>query len=97
MELVLADDLFPASLPPEERVRHWMALFSFFTLPHCKALNSILAQKQRYRVLLLCKHVMWFPFLMNLFTVSRFQREMRTYLALREMGKVVLPISKCVQ
>ncbi|CAA6667666.1 unnamed protein product [Spirodela intermedia] len=63
MELMLAEDLFPASLPAEERVRHWMALFSFFTLPHCKALDSILAQKQR------------------------FQREMRTYLSLREIGK----------
>lgn len=48
MELVLAEDLFPAVLSVEERTRHWIHLFSLFTPLHIKALNSILSQKQRY-------------------------------------------------
>ncbi|OVA03847.1 hypothetical protein BVC80_8065g3 [Macleaya cordata] len=47
MELVLAEDLFPANLSVEERTRHWISLYSFFTLAHIKALNSILSQKWR--------------------------------------------------
>ncbi|XP_008219648.1 PREDICTED: sister chromatid cohesion protein PDS5 homolog A isoform X1 [Prunus mume] len=47
MELVLAEDLFPAVLSVEERTRHWIHLFSLFTPLHIKALNSILSQKQR--------------------------------------------------
>lgn len=48
MELVLAEDLFPAVLSVEERTQHWIHLFSLFTPLHIKALNSILSQKQRY-------------------------------------------------
>ncbi|KAK1301184.1 hypothetical protein QJS10_CPB13g01215 [Acorus calamus] len=47
MEVVLAEDLFPASLSVEQRTRHWVTFFSFFTPHHVKALNAILAQKQR--------------------------------------------------
>ncbi|KAM5564215.1 sister chromatid cohesion protein PDS5 [Rosa sericea] len=47
MELVLAEDLFPAVLSMEERTRHWIHLFSVFTPLHLKALNAILSQKQR--------------------------------------------------
>ncbi|KAK1263732.1 hypothetical protein QJS04_geneDACA022342 [Acorus gramineus] len=47
MEVVLAEDLFPASLSVEQRTRHWVTFFSFFTPNHLKALNAILAQKQR--------------------------------------------------
>uniref|UniRef100_A0A1D1YLJ6 Sister chromatid cohesion protein PDS5 A n=1 Tax=Anthurium amnicola TaxID=1678845 RepID=A0A1D1YLJ6_9ARAE len=49
MELMLAEDLFPASVSVEERTSHWITLFSFFTMPHRKALNSILTQKQRFQ------------------------------------------------
>lgn len=48
MELVLAEDLFPAVLSMEERTRHWIHLFSVFTPFQLKALNAILSQKQRY-------------------------------------------------
>ncbi|KAF5450729.1 hypothetical protein F2P56_031056 [Juglans regia] len=47
MEIVLAEDLFPAHLSVEERTRHWIHLFSIFTPLHIKALNSILSQKRR--------------------------------------------------
>ncbi|KAJ0969546.1 hypothetical protein J5N97_022423 [Dioscorea zingiberensis] len=47
MELVLSEDLFPARLSVKERTKHWVAFFSFFTLHHIKALNSILLQKWR--------------------------------------------------
>ncbi|CAN6439255.1 unnamed protein product [Victoria cruziana] len=50
MELVLADNLFPASLPVAERVRHWICFFSFFNSPHIKALESILSQKWRLQM-----------------------------------------------
>ncbi|XP_010242780.1 PREDICTED: sister chromatid cohesion protein PDS5 homolog A isoform X2 [Nelumbo nucifera] len=50
MELVLAEDLFPASLSIEERTRHWISLFSHFAPPHIKALNSILSQKRRLQM-----------------------------------------------
>lgn len=48
MELVLAEDLFPATLTVKEKAGHWMSSFSFFTSAHVKALNSILSQKRRY-------------------------------------------------
>ncbi|KAG5544487.1 hypothetical protein RHGRI_017042 [Rhododendron griersonianum] len=47
MELVLAEELFPASLAIEERTRHWIFLFSLFDSPHLKALNAILSHKRR--------------------------------------------------
>lgn len=50
MELVLAEHLFPASLSVGERMAHWIAFFSLCTLPHLKALNSILGQKRRLQV-----------------------------------------------
>lgn len=49
MELVLAEDLFPASLSVEERTGHWVHIFSLFNQHHLKALKSILSQKRRYR------------------------------------------------
>ncbi|KAF3792702.1 Sister chromatid cohesion PDS5-like protein A [Nymphaea thermarum] len=50
VELVLAENLFPASLPVAERVRHWISFFSFFSSPHIKALESILSQKWRLQM-----------------------------------------------
>ncbi|XXG74106.1 hypothetical protein AAC387_Pa07g2909 [Persea americana] len=50
MELVLAEDLFPATLTVEERARHWTSSFTFFTSAHMKALNSILSQKRRLQM-----------------------------------------------
>lgn len=50
MELVLAEHLFPASLSVEEKTAHWVAFFSLFTLPHIRALNSILSQKRRLQM-----------------------------------------------
>ncbi|KAL6010732.1 hypothetical protein ACLOJK_001173 [Asimina triloba] len=50
MELVLADDLFPATLSIEERTKHWISVFSIFTTLHMKALNSILSQKRRLQM-----------------------------------------------
>ncbi|XP_059630755.1 sister chromatid cohesion protein PDS5 homolog B isoform X2 [Cornus florida] len=47
MELLLAEDLFPASLSIEERTWHWISLFTLFNELHTKALNTILSQKQR--------------------------------------------------
>ncbi|XP_010521251.1 PREDICTED: sister chromatid cohesion protein PDS5 homolog A isoform X2 [Tarenaya hassleriana] len=47
MELVLSDDLFPCLLPVEERMRHWIHLFSVMSPLHMKSLNSILSQKRR--------------------------------------------------
>ncbi|KAA8538477.1 hypothetical protein F0562_027977 [Nyssa sinensis] len=47
MELVIAEDLFPAFLSIEERTTHWISLFSLFSPPHVKVLNTILAQKRR--------------------------------------------------
>ncbi|PIA47377.1 hypothetical protein AQUCO_01400210v1 [Aquilegia coerulea] len=50
MELVLAEDLFPAGLSVEERMRHWIFLFSIFTPAHEKAFSSILSQKWRLQM-----------------------------------------------
>ncbi|XP_057490544.1 sister chromatid cohesion protein PDS5 homolog B-like isoform X5 [Actinidia eriantha] len=47
MELLLAEEMFPASLSVEEKTRHWVLLFSLFDPPQLKALNSILYQKRR--------------------------------------------------
>ncbi|KAJ4965300.1 hypothetical protein NE237_017149 [Protea cynaroides] len=47
MEVVLAEDLFPAALSVEERTSHWISSISFFSSLHVKALNSILSQKRR--------------------------------------------------
>ncbi|KAK7373149.1 hypothetical protein VNO80_06547 [Phaseolus coccineus] len=49
MEFVLADDLFPEDLPIEERTNHWIHMFSLFSFPHEKALDTILAQKRRFQ------------------------------------------------
>ncbi|KAI3984094.1 hypothetical protein MKX01_035221 [Papaver californicum] len=49
MELVLADDLFPPTLSVEEKMKHWILMFSLFTVAHTKALNTILSQKQRFQ------------------------------------------------
>ncbi|XP_047149337.1 sister chromatid cohesion protein PDS5 homolog B isoform X1 [Vigna umbellata] len=49
MEFVLADDLFPEELPIEERTNHWIHMFSLFSFPHEKALDTILAQKRRFQ------------------------------------------------
>lgn len=47
MELVLAENLFPAALSVERRSKHWLSFYSFFFSPHVKALNIILSQKKR--------------------------------------------------
>ncbi|GAB4844181.1 hypothetical protein Ancab_037547 [Ancistrocladus abbreviatus] len=47
LEHVLAKDLFLNVLPVEERIRHWIFLYSLFTAAHVKAFNSILCQKRR--------------------------------------------------
>ncbi|MCL7026648.1 hypothetical protein MKW94_016571, partial [Papaver nudicaule] len=49
MELVLADDLFPPTLSVEERTKHWIYMFSLFTVAHTKAINTILSQKWRFQ------------------------------------------------
>ncbi|KAL2497210.1 ARM repeat superfamily protein [Abeliophyllum distichum] len=48
VELVLVD-LFPSSLPIEERTRHWIFMSSIFKSPHLKALKIVLSQKRRLR------------------------------------------------
>lgn len=48
MEIVLTDTLFPASLSIEDKIRHWVFMFSLFTPCHLKVLNAILSQKLRY-------------------------------------------------
>ncbi|XP_050211868.1 sister chromatid cohesion protein PDS5 homolog B [Mercurialis annua] len=50
LELILAEDLFPAHLSVENRTRHWIHFFSLFTPLHVKALNSILSQKRRLQI-----------------------------------------------
>ncbi|KAI3777313.1 hypothetical protein L1987_47113 [Smallanthus sonchifolius] len=56
IEHVLEEDLFPVSLSVEERIRHWLFLFShsesahkndIFTPAHEKALTAVLCQKKR--------------------------------------------------
>ncbi|KAJ0816353.1 putative sister chromatid cohesion protein Pds5 [Helianthus annuus] len=56
IEHVLEEDLFPVSLSVEERIRHWIFLFShsvsaykdgMFTAAHEKALTAVLCQKKR--------------------------------------------------
>ncbi|KAD2805787.1 hypothetical protein E3N88_39164 [Mikania micrantha] len=56
---VLEEDLFPVSLSVEERIRHWLFLFShaesahkndMFTPAHVKALTAVLCQKKRLQV-----------------------------------------------
>ncbi|CAK9165271.1 unnamed protein product [Ilex paraguariensis] len=49
LELLLAEDMFPASLSMEERTRHWIFMFTLFSPLHVKALNTILSQKRRLR------------------------------------------------
>ncbi|KAG4958917.1 hypothetical protein JHK87_035550 [Glycine soja] len=49
MEFVLANDLFPEDLSVEERTNHWMHMFSLFSFPHEKALDTILTQKRRFQ------------------------------------------------
>ncbi|URD78431.1 Sister chromatid cohesion protein PDS5 [Musa troglodytarum] len=50
IELVFAEDLFPASLSIKERTKHWIAFFSLFKLPHIRALKSVLYQKWRLQM-----------------------------------------------
>ncbi|PWA56289.1 ARM repeat superfamily protein [Artemisia annua] len=56
IEDVLEKDLFPVSLSVEERIRHWLFLFSnsvldhkngFFSSAHEKALTAVVSQKKR--------------------------------------------------
>ncbi|CAO2834529.1 unnamed protein product [Amaranthus hypochondriacus] len=49
LELLLAVELFPASLPTDDKMRHWIYLYSIFTSAHVKALNVILCQKRRFQ------------------------------------------------
>ncbi|KAL7117964.1 hypothetical protein ACP275_03G105700 [Erythranthe tilingii] len=48
LDLVLAD-LFPFSLSIEEKISHWIFMFSLFKPPHLKALRTILSIKRRLR------------------------------------------------
>ncbi|KAF5780412.1 putative sister chromatid cohesion protein Pds5 [Helianthus annuus] len=59
IEHVLEEDLFPVSLSVEERIRHWIFLFShsvsaykdgMFTAAHEKALTAVLCQKKRLQL-----------------------------------------------
>lgn len=50
MELVFAEDLFPGHLQVEERIRHWIYMFSLFKCLHVKALKSILSLKRRFQM-----------------------------------------------
>ncbi|KAG9444024.1 hypothetical protein H6P81_015364 [Aristolochia fimbriata] len=50
MELVFAEDLFPATLSVEGRVKHWISFFQYFSMTHMKVLNSILTQKMRLQM-----------------------------------------------
>ncbi|XP_021843917.1 sister chromatid cohesion protein PDS5 homolog B [Spinacia oleracea] len=49
LELLLAMDFFPASLPGDDRMKHWIYLYSTFTPAHVTALNMILCQKRRFQ------------------------------------------------
>ncbi|KAL2892981.1 Sister chromatid cohesion protein PDS5-like protein A [Bienertia sinuspersici] len=49
LELLLSEDLFPASLLGDDRMRHWIYLYSLFSPAHVNALNSILSQKRRFQ------------------------------------------------
>ncbi|XP_010692404.2 sister chromatid cohesion protein PDS5 homolog B isoform X2 [Beta vulgaris subsp. vulgaris] len=49
LELLLAMDFFPSSLPGDDRMRHWIYLYSMFTPAHVNALNLILCQKRRFQ------------------------------------------------
>nr|XP_043616578.1 sister chromatid cohesion protein pds5 isoform X2 [Erigeron canadensis] len=59
MEHVLEEDMFPVSLSVEERIRHWLFIFShsasaqkngFFSSAHEKALTAVLCQKNRLQI-----------------------------------------------
>ncbi|PNT73259.1 hypothetical protein BRADI_2g56220v3 [Brachypodium distachyon] len=50
MELILAEELFPSSLSPKERSRHWVEFFSYFKSQHAKALGIIFSQKRRFQL-----------------------------------------------
>ncbi|KAJ7523458.1 hypothetical protein O6H91_18G050900 [Diphasiastrum complanatum] len=47
IEIVLTDELFHSELPVEERVKHWIAMFSNFDKNDKKALERVLSQKKR--------------------------------------------------
>lgn len=47
IELVLSESLFPSELPVVERVKHWIMIYSKFEKFEVKALEGVLAQKQR--------------------------------------------------
>ncbi|KAL5149749.1 Sister chromatid cohesion protein PDS5 A [Glycine soja] len=81
MEFVLANDLFPEDLSVEERTNHWMHMFSLFSFPHEKALDTILTQKRRYQY----QHAA-----VNRMKVE-FQNEMKSYLAMRKKLKEICP------
>ncbi|XP_021759751.1 sister chromatid cohesion protein PDS5 homolog A-like isoform X2 [Chenopodium quinoa] len=49
LELLLAVDFFPASLPVDDKLKHWIYLYSIFTSAHVNALNLILCQKRRFQ------------------------------------------------
>ncbi|XP_068663367.1 sister chromatid cohesion protein PDS5 homolog B isoform X2 [Aristolochia californica] len=50
MDLVLAEDLFPATISVAGRIKHWISFFQYFSLPHMKVLNAILTQKKRLQM-----------------------------------------------
>ncbi|GLJ16335.1 hypothetical protein SUGI_0276270 [Cryptomeria japonica] len=47
IELVFSESLFPSELPVVERVKHWIMMYSKFEKFEVKALEGVLAQKQR--------------------------------------------------
>lgn len=50
MERILSEHLFPDSLSMQKKAAHWITIFSYFTLPHIRALNSIMCQKRRLQL-----------------------------------------------
>ena len=48
IELILCGSLFPPEFSVKDRVKHWVTIFSVFDKFEVKALEQILAQKQRF-------------------------------------------------
>ncbi|KAK1317916.1 DNA mismatch repair protein MSH6 [Acorus calamus] len=47
VEVILCGSLFPPELSVKDRVKHWLSIFSGFDKVEAKALDQLLAQKQR--------------------------------------------------
>jgi len=88
MEFVLTDDLFPEDLPIEERTNHWRHMFSLFSFRHERALDTILAQKRRYRYQHAVNRIQNRVLFTDCSSRFRFQNEMKNYLTMRKKRKV---------